>query len=85
MRILIFANSSCSTTTTMTKTITSMDTSLLITTLAITLLFIAVSTYFLFFLAGKAAGKTIYLVGPTGAGKTALWSFVRHRDLKSEH
>jgi Cdc6-like AAA superfamily ATPase len=60
-----------------TKASTSMDTSLLITTLAVALLFIALSTYFLFFRAGKAAGNTIYLVGPPGAGKTALWSFVR--------
>jgi ABC-type uncharacterized transport system YnjBCD ATPase subunit len=67
-----------------TKAIISMDTSLLITALAITLLFIALSTYFLFFRAAKAAGNTIYLVGPSGAGKTALWSFVREM-LKSQH
>jgi len=56
----------------------TMDTKLLLASLALTLLFIAISTYFLFFRSGKASGNAIYLVGPSGSGKTALWTFVRH-------
>jgi len=66
-----------STATTAPSSIT-MDTTLLLTSLALTLLLIAVSTYFLFFWSGKASGNAIYLVGPSGSGKTALWTFVRH-------
>jgi ribose/xylose/arabinose/galactoside ABC-type transport system permease subunit len=62
-------------------TVPAMDTMLLVTSLALTLLFIAISTYFLFFLSRKPSGNAIYLVGPSGSGKTALWSFVRYRVL----
>ena len=53
-----------------------MDTMLLASTLLITLLFIALSTYFLFIRPRKSSGPVIYLVGPSGSGKTALWSYV---------
>jgi hypothetical protein len=53
-----------------------MDNTLLATSLILTLLFIALSTYFLLF-HRKTSGPVIYILGPTGAGKTALWSYVR--------
>jgi Cdc6-like AAA superfamily ATPase len=52
-----------------------MDTTLLVTSLLLTLLFIGLSTYFLLF-RPKSTGPVIYILGPTGAGKTALWSYV---------
>jgi ABC-type uncharacterized transport system YnjBCD ATPase subunit len=52
-----------------------MDTTLLVTSLVLTLIFIALSTYFLLF-RSKSTGPVIYILGPSGAGKTALWSYV---------
>src|SRR5436190_20635899 len=53
-----------------------MDNTLLATALVVTLLFIALSTYFLFLHRRTSSGPVIYLVGHSGSGKTALWSYV---------
>src|SRR5271156_1553406 len=53
-----------------------MDKTLLVVSLVVTLLFVALSTYFLFFHSRQSSGAAIYLVGPSKSGKTALWSYV---------
>jgi hypothetical protein len=53
-----------------------MDTTLLAASLLITLLLVALSTYFLFLRPRTLSGPVIYLGGPSGSGKTALWSYV---------
>jgi DNA replication protein DnaC len=53
-----------------------MDNTLLVTSLLITLLLLALSTYFFFVRPRKSSGPSIFLVGPSGSGKTALWSYV---------
>ena len=58
-----------------------MDTTLLAITLVVTLIFIAVSTYFLLYRIRSVSGPVIYLVGPSASGKTALWSYVRRFPL----
>ena len=53
-----------------------MDNTLLATALVVTLLFIALSTYFLFLHRRTSSGPVIYLNGHSGSGKTALWSYI---------
>jgi len=53
-----------------------MDNILLIVSLFLTLLFIAITTYWFFLRPSTRIGPVIYLVGPSGSGKTALWTYV---------
>jgi len=54
-----------------------MDNMLLTISLFITILLIALSTYILF-RSRVSSSPSIYLVGPCGSGKTALWSYLQY-------